>query len=212
MVDIRTERGLDRLVNFSDATVAIAITILVLPLVDLAATFGKTENFGEFFVAHSSAFVAFGITFVVIGQFWVIHHRVFEWVIDYSYRMVWINLLWLASIVFLPFAANALSNIKVRDGGVYALYIGTMVVTSLSMGLIEAHLNSHPELLREDMRGQIDMVRPVVMTSVMLLSLLLAVLLPVIGLFWLFLLFFASPITSVVRRVRGSSGVTDVGR
>lgn len=32
----RTERGLDRVVNFSDATVAIAITILVLPLVELA--------------------------------------------------------------------------------------------------------------------------------------------------------------------------------
>ncbi|WP_419819302.1 TMEM175 family protein [Glaciibacter flavus] len=212
MADIRTERGLDRLVNFSDATVAIAITILVLPLVDLAAKFNENENFGEFFLAHYSAFVAFGITFVVIGQFWVIHHRAFEWVIDYSYFMVWINLLWLASIVFLPFAANALSNIEVRDGGVYALYISTMVVTSLSMGLIEAHLNAHPELLREDVRGQIDLVRPVVMTSLLLLCVVLAVTLPYIGLFWLFLLFFASQITSVVRRIRGRSGVTGVGR
>ena len=209
---MRTERGLDRLVNFSDATVAIAITILILPLVDLAAGFEKHETFGDFFEANYGAFVAFGITFVVIGQFWVIHHRVFEWVVDYSYFMVWINLLWLASIVFLPFAANALSNIEVKDGGVNALYISTMVVTSLSMGLIEAHLNAHPELLREDMRGQIDLVRPVVMTSLLLLCVLLAVTLPYIGLFWLFLLFIASPLTTAGRRLRARSGVTDVGR
>ena len=36
MTRFRTERGLDRLVNFSDATVAIAITVLLLPLVDIA--------------------------------------------------------------------------------------------------------------------------------------------------------------------------------
>ena len=37
---VRTERGFDRIVNFSDATVAIAMTLLVLPLVELG---GDTE-------------------------------------------------------------------------------------------------------------------------------------------------------------------------
>lgn len=37
MARFTTERGLDRLVNFSDATVAIAVTLLVLPLADIAS-------------------------------------------------------------------------------------------------------------------------------------------------------------------------------
>jgi uncharacterized membrane protein len=38
---VRTERGFDRIVNFSDATVAIAMTLLVLPLVDLGRGHGR---------------------------------------------------------------------------------------------------------------------------------------------------------------------------
>jgi len=33
MRQVTTERGLDRLVNFSDAVAAVAVTLLVLPLV-----------------------------------------------------------------------------------------------------------------------------------------------------------------------------------
>lgn len=207
MAAIRTERGLDRLVNFSDATVAIAITILILPLVDLSSGVNERVSFGQFFTVHYGAFLAFAITFLVIGDFWMIHHRVFEWVVDYSSSIVWLNLLWLASIVFLPFAANVLATIDIEDGGVYAVYIGTMVVTSLSMGLIEVVLSRNPELLREDARGTVDLLRPVVVTAMLLLSLVLAVAFTRVGMYSLLLLFLARPITSGIRAI-GRKGET----
>jgi uncharacterized membrane protein len=43
---MRTERGLDRLVTFLDAVVAIAITLLVLPLVELLGE-GHDEDLGR---------------------------------------------------------------------------------------------------------------------------------------------------------------------
>ena len=58
MAPIRTERGLDRLVNFSDATVAIAITLLILPLVDAASQIGR-QSFGDFVAENFWEILAF---------------------------------------------------------------------------------------------------------------------------------------------------------
>ena len=66
MTRLRTERGLDRLVNFSDATVAIAITVLLLPLVDIALEIEKL-SLGDLFARNLGTIIAFAITFAVNG-------------------------------------------------------------------------------------------------------------------------------------------------
>jgi uncharacterized membrane protein len=198
---IRTERGLDRLVNFSDATVAIAITLLILPLVDIAPEI-EHKTVGEVLVEHWGQLLGFVISFWVIGRFWVVHHQVFEWVEDYSNGLVWANMLWMSSIVFIPFTANALANIDTTDRpDIYLLYIGTLVVTALSMLLIEVILARHPTLMREDARHHIDFVRASVPAGILIVALVLAVLIPDVGMFWLLLLFFARPVTAMLRRL-----------
>ncbi|KQM83427.1 TMEM175 family protein [Agromyces sp. Leaf222] len=190
----RTERGLDRLVNFSDATVAIAITLLILPLVDLAGELDD-ESFATFAGENLGAFVAFIVTFAVIGRFWLIHHRVFEYVRDYSIELIWCNMLWLASIVFLPFAANAVSSPTVANGSFDALYIGTMFVTTGAMLLMDLELRRHPELLVEGALDEIDLSRSVGVLVVLVVAGVLAYLVPVVGMLWVLLLF-AAPIVS----------------
>lgn len=208
MTVLRTERGLDRLVNFSDAAVAIAITLLILPLVDVAADI-EHQSVGAFIGDHQGELLGFGISFVVIGRFWIIHHQVFERVRDYSITMIWLNFLWLASIVSIPFATNLVSAIGGDRGDVDAVYIGNMVVASLAMWFIELHLVRHPDLLREGALESIDLLRSLSPTILLAVALVLAVLFPTVGLFWLLVLFLGRPLHLLLQllfRRRGSQG------
>lgn len=199
MARLRTDRGLDRLVNFSDAAVAIAITLLILPLVDLAGELHRNESFGDFFVEHVGAFIAFFVTFAVIGRFWVTHHRVFEAVATYSSALLWVNLLWLAAIVFLPFAANAVAQLTRESGSFYALYVGTILAGTLGMVGIELVLLRRPGLLREDGRDVIDPTIGLGMALTLVVAGVLAYFLPQVGLLWLLLLFLTRPVSAMLR-------------
>ncbi len=215
MARIRSERGLDRLVNFSDATVAIAITLLVLPLVDIAPEI-EHRSLGEVLGDNLDTFLAFVISFVVIARLWMVHHRVFDLVVDYSYAIMWINMLWLASIIVLPFATNLVADSDDPNAGggpgadVDALYVGTMLVASGAMVAMQVILVRRPALVRPEARGSIRMARAFVPLSILALALVLAALTPRIGLYWLGLLFFSSLLSRAIER-RAATRATRAG-
>jgi len=62
------ERGLERLILFSDAVVAIALTLLILPLTDVEIEAGQTLV--EVLRSNSGKLLAFGISFAVIARYW----------------------------------------------------------------------------------------------------------------------------------------------
>ena len=193
-----TSRGLDRLVNFTDAAVAIAITLLVLPLIDLVAD-DTGHRVQDILAGESATFIAFSISFVVIASFWTGHHRVFEHLQDYSPAMLWINFLWLASVVFIPFTTQLLADVGTDDPAVNALYIGTMVVTTVSLALVELNAVRTPDLQRPEVRGELGMRDAVVAVTLLVLALVLSVLAPAVGMYWLFLMFLSRPLTRIAR-------------
>lgn len=205
MARVHSGRGVDRLVNFSDATVAIAITLLVLPLVDVAAQFGDGEEPAAILRENSAAFLAFAISFAVIGRLWISHHGVFERVDDYSPALIRVNFVWLASIVFLPFATNALAAVSGEHKDVvYGLYIGTILVSCLALVLIERTLQRDPALAPDRGDDPIDLTDGLVTAALLLAALVVAVTVPAIGIWALLLLLASAPITRFVssRRAR----------
>jgi uncharacterized membrane protein len=205
MAVIRTERGLDRLVNFSDATVAIAITLLILPLVDAAPEIAH-ESFATFLSDNGWQLLAFALSFAVIARFWVIHHRVFEWVRDYNPVLVWLNFVWLGTIAFMPFTTNIISNSNGERPELYALYIGNLLAISVSMQLIGLVLTRNPALVREDAHQEMDSTRGWSASILIAVSLVLAVLVPQVGMYWLFLMFLSEPLHLLLARLsRGPS-------
>jgi uncharacterized membrane protein len=196
---VRTPRGLDRLVNFSDATVAIAITLLVLPLVQLAPGIaGSGGGVGALLDDHLDQVLAFGLSFLLIAVFWVPHHRVFELVDDYDGALIGLDLLWLAAVALFPFATAVLALLPDTRGTI-ALYLGTMVVMSGALVLIERHLTRRPALLREGV-AEVPLRRALVPFGLLVLTTVLAMAVP--SLWWLLVLLLQRPVLRVLERRR----------
>ena len=198
--DVRTDRGLDRLVNFTDAAVAIAITILVLPLVDVASESGS-EKLGDVLTDHADTFIAFLVTFAVIARLWVAHHHLFERLRSYDTVVIWLDLVWLACIVTLPFAAQELSNLYSSDPWVFVLYIGLVTVSSASLALVSERIARRPGLRAADSSDAHDPGRWIT-TVLLLAALALVLLVPGPGMFWLLLLLLSSPVEKLLARRR----------
>jgi uncharacterized membrane protein len=202
MATQRTARGFDRLVNFTDAAVAIALTLLVLPLVDLGPEAAK-ESLGHVFAAHWQNILAFVISFAVIGNLWLVHHRIFELAGDYDYRLAVLDLAWLATITALPFTTNVIANAS-GSPAVLGLYLGNIFAASALALALRVYLSRHPQLLRPEIGPELHVAAAAVPTGILLVVVVLAVLFPSIGSLWLLLMFAGSPIERAIIRHQGA--------
>lgn len=100
------ERGteLERIIYFSDAVFAIAITLLVL---EIRVTDGLSPQ--ELTAALGGMwprYLSYLISFSVIGGYWREHHRTFRYINAYDRRLLSLNLLFLMFVAFLPFPVS----------------------------------------------------------------------------------------------------------
>src|SRR4051812_1264422 len=103
---MRTERGLDRFVTFLDAVVAIAITLLVLPLVEVLGGTHAGRDLASVFSEEAGRFGTFFLSFALIARLWLAHHRIVEGVGAYDGAFLLANLAWSLTIVLVPFATR----------------------------------------------------------------------------------------------------------
>ncbi len=91
----------DRILFFSDAIFAIAITLLVVEIRVPTPASGPITAARQLQLAWPQM-LGFGISFAVIGRFWVGHHTMFRHITGFDRTMIWLNLLFLGTIAFLP--------------------------------------------------------------------------------------------------------------
>lgn len=105
------EKGaVDRLAFFSDAVVAIAITLLAL---ELPVPEGATSaEFLRSFAANGFVYFTFLIAFAVVGMHWAAHHRLFRYLIGMTPQLMRLNMAWLLMIVITPYLTRV-----VHEGG-----------------------------------------------------------------------------------------------
>ena len=104
-----------RVESFSDAVFAIAITLLVLELIQmLHPQNGDTPI--KFYLHHWEPFLAFLIGFLTILVCWVNHHHVFDYIKRTDSRLLWVNGFVLLMITFTPFPTAILAEYLGADG------------------------------------------------------------------------------------------------
>jgi uncharacterized membrane protein len=105
------DRGLDRILAFSDGIFAFAITLLVLnltvPTLNQAAT---SSDLLSSLGTEYSKFIAYIVSFYVISNYWLAHHRVFRYVKKYDSRLMQLNMLFLLFITLVPFFTELISS------------------------------------------------------------------------------------------------------
>ena len=140
-----------RLEAFSDGVFAIAITLLVLEVKvphvrdgDLARALGD----------QWPSYVAYMLTFVVIGIMWINHHRIFDRIAAVDRGLLFVNLMMLMGIAFLPFPTALLADYVVEGGTnanvSAAVYSATMFAIGLTFLGLWLYLDRHRDLLRPE--------------------------------------------------------------
>jgi uncharacterized membrane protein len=127
----RRARTLQRVTAFTDAAVAIALTLLALPLVDFADESPARQSVANLFVQHLGDIVSFLVSFLVIALFWRTHRHLYERLVDYDEWLLVLNTIWLMLVVFLPFpTARLFVETRLRTDSA-VLYLGNMLAVGL---------------------------------------------------------------------------------
>lgn len=185
---VEDRTGLERLIFFSDAVFAIAITLLVidihLPSLGSNATASEVTSSLRDLMPN---FFGFVVSFVVIGGFWSTHHRTFRYIRRYDTPFIWMNILFLMSIAFLPFSSSLLSEYGNLTPSV-VFYSVSLAITSALFVLLWLYATYHRRLVDTNLNPKtirVNLLRLCIPLVVFVLSVPAVTITPHVEVFWL---------------------------
>lgn len=142
----------NRLEAFSDGVFAIAITLLILeikvpPAADLAN--GLLQLW--------PSYLAYAISFVVIGAIWINHHAMFDWIDRVDQKLLLLNTMHLMFIAFLPFPTAVLAEALhwgLNQSTATAFYGGTLTIIGVFVTAMWNYASRHRDLLNSTISQQ----------------------------------------------------------
>jgi uncharacterized membrane protein len=164
--------GLERLIFFSDAVFAIAITLLALEI-RLPET-DELLNNSQLSVQLAGMwqeYLAYIISFLVIGTFWMAHHRRYRYIKRYDNKLMFLNLLMLMVIAFIPFPSSVISKYPDRSATIF--YALTMAIVGFLLAGIWWYASHNNRIVDPDLdvkQRQRQFIAPLLTSTVFLLS------------------------------------------
>jgi TMEM175 potassium channel family protein len=173
--------GIDRLLALTDGVVAIALTLLVLQLqvpIDhaLEKNPASASSLWDALNVDVAELTSYLVSFVVIAQFWLVHHRVLRGMRGHSEGLAWRNFGFLLGLTLMPFTSDLLGR---YGGNPLAITLFGLNLMGISLTtqwifhyaatnelLVDRRRSAHQELLAR--------VRAILVVVIVLLSILLA--------------------------------------
>jgi TMEM175 potassium channel family protein len=136
----------ERMIMFSDAVMAVAITLLVL---DLKLPEGVSDaQLGGALQSSLHGIGVYVLSFIVVGMFWMGHHEQYSYIRRVDVPLMWINMVYLMTIGLIPFVTSLLSDHGTALST--CLYAGVLVATSLLSTLSWWYAARDPQLMPAD--------------------------------------------------------------
>jgi uncharacterized membrane protein len=196
----------ERVKAFVDAAVAIALTLLILPLMEsVSEVVGAGDDATAWLLEHSGQLLNFLLSFVLIAMFWIMHHRLFASVERVTVGLIWLLAAWLLTIVWLPVATAIAGGMSDEDAVAKTLYIGSLVLVAVMSLVIRLYLRAHPALhalgRRDLLLGLTDDISLVLLFA---LALAITLLIPVVGYYSLLVMALSGPAQKLIAKVLGA--------
>ncbi|GHF49826.1 putative membrane protein [Amycolatopsis bartoniae] len=191
----------ERLVFFSDAVVAIALTLLVLPLADsVPELVAEHRPAVEVITGNGWQIGGFALSFVVIARQWVGHHRLFEQVKSYNSVLVWLNFAWLFTVAVVPLTSEV-TGAYGRDRFTVLFYIGTILANTLCLSAMTILVHGNEKLAHDPSRiSRRSLINSVGSVGVLVVAFVLAAFVPGVQ-YYVLLLLLVPPQVARLRRL-----------
>ncbi|MGA1149797.1 MAG: TMEM175 family protein [Flavobacteriaceae bacterium] len=178
---------LKRIINITDSVFAVALTLLVI---DIRIPIIENPTDGILWNSLKElkwTVLGFIISFFIVGYYWSVHHRIFGYVKEYTTRLMWLNLIFLLSVVLLPFTSGFLGKFAFNIELVlpYALYVFNICLTAFANSILWFYVsNPKNNLLTYKIskeRIYLGFYFTLVVPILFIISLLIVLINPIIG-------------------------------
>lgn len=151
-----SEKETGRLEAFSDGVFAVAITLLILNIKIPGLDLPNDRDLWNVLGSEWSMFAAYAISFLTIGIMWLNHHRLFVHIKRIDTILLFINLLLLLIIVFIPFPTALLAEYMGRPDlhAAAILYSGICLLMACGFNVLWRYASYHDRLLGKNVNRE----------------------------------------------------------
>jgi uncharacterized membrane protein len=152
VVESYARNDLDRLISFSDGVYAVAITLLALSfkLPQVAMHENAAEFNHQLLLLDAPILAGYILSFIVVGMYWIAHHRVIRYIVRMDSRLMWYNVFLLLFVGLIPFATQltqTYGDIPLSN----ALYAGDQALIGIMQFFLWYHASKGRRLIASDL-------------------------------------------------------------